>query len=322
MAGWVEQVERKASLIEDQMRSAMQLVERFGDGGEDAIAPYSAMLRKLYREDLPIARVLDDSDIVLHAEGPSLGEKLPGLRAVNWLCGAAERQLRILATAVMGLADIEERRIRKLLDLRLTGMAPGSLYAGFKLEEPPSSLFDSDTFDLMHDVRFAIRSVAYVPRFIEDEMVSDGISEAIPDPASRDAAMEAAFRLSPTGRAGIHTVDVSAPDIGSGSLSQRERVVLKAALDSPSQEGTFGRFVGDAREIDMDLGRIYLRNIKSVGSLRCVVGPISREDAARLIGSTVRVEGRYQTDKKGRPRLMVVEHITAISRSEQDALDI
>ena len=322
MAGWVEQIERKASLLEEQMRAAAALVARFGQAGDDPVSPYMTMLREIYREEMPVARLLDNSDLILHAEGPSLRDAKPGLKAVNWICTTAERQIRLLATSIIDMASTDLRRAARMLDLRLSGLAPGSLYAGFRLEQPDTGMFEEEDRELFDQIRMAIHSVARVPAFIEDERVSAGLSEAITDPATRDAAMEAAYRLSPTGRLGIHTVDVSAPDVGVGSLSQRERVVLKAALVNPVRTNLRGVFVGEAREVDMDANRIHLRNIEGIGALRCVVPPMTRDEAKIFIGSLVRVEGTYDTDKEGRPRLLRAEHISAIRRPVQTNIDI
>ena len=55
--------------------------------------------------------------------------------------------------------------------------------------------------------------------------------------------------------------------------------------------------------------RFHLRNIPSIGSLRCSM-PLHVDNIRGLIGRGVRAEGFYETDRSGRPRLMQVEQIT------------
>lgn len=272
---------------------------------------------KIAEESLPLARVMDESDLVLHAEGPGAAHHLPWLSALNWITTTAETNLRRLSASLFDLLGADGKTLAKSLDLRLSGVAPGSLWVGVKLMPPPADLLPQD-IDLIDTLVSQVGRLPEITRFIDDEGLRPGIEEAIPDPAQRDVQLAALYRFSPTGKRGIHTLDISSRDSGSASLSQRERVVLHEAMIRPDMKQSIeGAFIGHVREADLDKTRLHLRGVEDVGTLRCVLPSLTAEHARTLLGSLVRAEGRYQTDREGRPRLLFVERITPI---EQPAL--
>lgn len=321
MVGWVEQVERKATIIEDQMMAAAALVARFGNHGDRVMPAYAAMLGELYRDEMPLARMMDESDIVLHAEGTVFLDHRPGLRAFNWLCTTADKQFRTLATSMVGMMRDDIAAVRKQLDLRLTGIAHGSLYAGFCADIPEHTMFTRADDDAMLDqIRNALRAVVRVPSHVLDERVSPSIAEDIDDPAMRDAAMRAAYSLAPTGKIGIHTVDVTAPGLRMGSLGLRERQVLGEAIKRPVNARKHGTFVGEVRLADLDKHLFTLRGSDYI--IRCITTDLNADMARGLFGRMVRVSGLYDSDKAGRPRLLQVECIEPVRAQENTPLGI
>jgi hypothetical protein len=69
-------------------------------------------------------------------------------------------------------------------------------------------------------------------RFIDDEGMRPGIETFAPDPAMRDVGLAALLRFAPSGRRGIHTLEIGSRSEGLVSLGPRERVVLKDAIRS------------------------------------------------------------------------------------------
>lgn len=321
---WQHQTHRRAALIFDQIAKTRHLAEeavrhQWPDAPTDidqfmAETPYMEMLDRLYSEDYQLSRLMDRSDLIFHAEGPAASDAMPRLKAVNWLCSGVDRNLRRLAEAVLQMRTDMASKLANAIDLRLTGMAPGSLYLGFALIPPEETLpgvpfgEDEPSFLLVRD---AIRGLPTIPGFIGDEEIDHEIVDAMPDPALRDASLMASYHLAPSGKMGIHTVEIGRPDGKSAALSQRERVVLReTALHKPiMRDRQFGQFVGELREVDLDANRFHLRNIPSIGSLRCSM-PLHVDNIRGLIGRGVRAEGFYETDRSGRPRLMQVEQIT------------
>lgn len=324
MGTWVEQVHKRASFINDQILAARQTQITSGVELYGIIEQLQKKLQDLYEEEMPLAKIYDKSDLVFHAEGPSAATDTPGLHAFNWLCRTAEKHIRLLARSIFEVSDIDARLLARKLDLRFSGFAPGSIYAGFSLSEIPSAMASNEPELVYTTLRDAIRQLPAIPEFIEDESLNLEITELMPDPALRDASLEAVLGLSPTGRAGIHTVDISSPSARNAALTTRERVVLREVLQKPiSTSKKFGRFVGEVREIDLDSGRFHLRNIEGIGTVRCVMPDVSREVGQKLLGSAVIVEGEYETDKNGKPRLMFAQKVSETARKLKQAdLDV
>lgn len=277
-----------------------------------------ASLLDIIRTSFPLENLLTTSDLIFHAEGPAVRDAAPRLSAFNWLSGTAERALRSLSGALFDLSDSNEKALKKALDLRLTGMAPGSLYLGFALAQTESDLIPAEDEPVFARVREAVRRLPMLTDAIGDEVLLSTAAEMIPDAAERDAALNALLRMSPTGRNGIHTLDMSAPGQSRGSLSQRERVVLRDAIRHPALANRKrGTFTGLVRGLDLDSHRLTLRQISGVGSLRCVLPALDKTKAQQAIGEYVRIGGEYETDRSGRPRLLLADSFEPLPRQTQ-----
>lgn len=309
----------------ENMVTMGQLAEKHGHSvtATALVEANESELLEIIRTSFPLENLLKTSDLIFHAEGPAVRDNAPRLSAFNWLSGTTERAVRKLSRA---LFDLEERNAKKLssaLDLRLTGLAPGSLYLGFAIASPDSGLLAHEDEPVFARIKEAVRLLPSVSDAIDDEAMSPLVSELLPDAAERDATIEALHKMAPTGRRGIHTVDLSSPGGSHGTLSQRERVVLADALKHPTLANRkAGTFVGEIREIDLDANRLHLRNVNGVGSLRCVLPTLDSYAAKGMLGEFARVQGEYEVDKNGKPRLMLVDHIEALPRDKQDDLPL
>jgi hypothetical protein len=273
---------------------------------------------EIAEQHFPLSRVLDCSDIVLHAEGPGAANSMPWLSALNWVTATAEQNIRQLSIAYFDMKGANGKEIVKNLDPRLTGLAPGSLWIGIKIDGAPNQFFGeaSQGDDSLSE---QIRNLPAIARFIEDEGMRAGLEEVSPDPAMRDISLGALLKFSPTGRKGIHTLEIATPTEGMVSLSQRERVVLKEAIAKPSMTRSLpGSFVGQIREADLDKARLHLRSVANVGTLRCVVPELNARQASALLGKHVRAVGNYQTDSTGRPRMLFVERFEEVRGAPED----
>lgn len=276
---------------------------------------------EIAEQHFPLARVLDNSDIVLHAEGPGAGNSLPWLSALNWLTSTAEVNIRKLATAYFDMRGANGRQLAKHIDPRLSGLAPGSLWVGIKLVEPEAhlNLGAADGVTLSDE----LHQLPGLVQFIGDEGMSAGIEEASPDPAMRDIALAALLRFAPTGRKGIHTIGIGTNTRGLASLGQRERVVLRDVIEKPSMRAARqGSFIGEIREADLDKTRMHLRGVEGIGVLRCVVPELDAEQARTLLGRHVRAVGSYQVNKDGKPRLLFVERFERVDPPQNLTLDV
>jgi hypothetical protein len=320
---WTENTDQTLRMLLENMIAEGLLAKQVGIDATPAqiVGASHEMLLDVINCSLPLARIMDTSDLVLHAEGPSVKDASPKLNAFNWLTNTAERTIRRMSVNMFDLSSRDAKHLAKALDLRLTGLARGSLYAGFLIEPPAPDLIASEDEPIIRSVREALRQLPEVSQFIQNEQISQGITEFIEDPALRDTAMDALYRLSPTGSVGIHTIDIAAPGTRSAKLSQRERVVLRDALISPKGgDRKPGAFAGEVREIDLDARRFHLRGVAGIGNLRCVIGNIEKTDAKSLIGEYVRVEGDYESNREGKPRLMMVHSFEMLQRDNQPGL--
>jgi hypothetical protein len=322
---WTENADHKLRMLLENMVAEGLLAKQIGIDATPAqiVGASHEMLLDVIHSSLPLARLMDTSDLVIHAEGPSVKDDSPKLDAFNWLTNTAERTIRKLSGSLFDLSSRDARHLSKSLDLRLTGLARGSLYAGFLIESPAGDLLDPEDEPVIQSVRDALRQLPEVTQFIQDEQINPEIIEFIEDPALRDTSMDALYRLAPTGRVGIHTIDIAAPGRRSAKLSQRERIVLKEALNCPrGGNRKEGAFSGEIREIDLDAHRFHLRGVAGVGNLRCVIGNIGKAEAKDLIGEFVRINGDYESNREGKPRLMMVHSFEILQRDTQPNLEL
>jgi hypothetical protein len=281
------------------------------------------LLMDMIDRSLPLARLMDGSDLVLHAEGSAVHASRPMLSAFNWLSNVAERTMRRLSAHLFDMSEKDSRRLSRGLDLRLTGMAPGSLYLGFSVADAPEDLLFAGDEPVLATIRESVHLLPATAAQIGRASISPEINELLPDPAQRDLSLEALFALSPTGKRGISLIDIGAPGVASQALSPRERVVLKDALARPELSNRKrGSFVGSLHEIDLASNRFHLREVDGIGSLRCVLLNLTKEKGKSLLGEWVKVEGEYEVDRHGKPRLMIVHHATPLPSARQEPLKL
>lgn len=271
---------------------------------------------EIAESSFPLARVMDASDIVFHAEGPGASRDLPWLGALNWLSHIAESNLRRLSASALDMLGVDGAKIARHLDMRIPGIAHASLWIGIKLMPPESDLLKHDP-SVFDNLLNQIGTLPAISRFIDDEGLRPGLDEMQPDPAMRDVQLEALYRFAPTGNKGIHTLQMQTKAHGAVGLGQRERVVLREALNHPSTKlSKEGSFIGEMRAADLDKNRMLLRSVSGIGALRCVMPAMSNAQVREIFGNAVKVHGRYQCDKQGRPRLMFVERVEPLPQTK------
>lgn len=273
----------------------------------DIVSASFQQISDIARDCIPLAHLLDTSDLLFHAEGPGAAHDLPWLSTLNWLTSTIERSLRTLTSSWLDAAGADGKKLAGLVDLRLTGVAPGSLWIGTKIVPPVADLWPED-HEFAESLGRAFAKLPKLVNYIGDETIMSGITEVINDPAHLDIALGVLLKLSPTGRKGIHTLDISAKNESHASLSQRERTVLRNELRRIDRVGMKkGSFTGEVRSADLDKTRFHLRT--AVGIVRCVSTELQSDQARTMLGRNVTVTGHYQEDINGRPRLLMVERI-------------
>lgn len=316
MGSRILDIHRRGLLIQSQIDAAIHTLKEAGldhSGLLSDDSPYLKLLNDLYSDDFQLATIWEKSDLVVHAEGPA-AKRMPHAKIVSWLIEKVDTQMRYMIYQSLNIA----KPLQQYYQLDMTGIAHGSIYAGFAISDFPQTVLCMDDEVLEERAKVIIRTISWLPEYIGKEEVSANISEAIPDPIARDSALVTALNLSPTGRNGIHTLEFSDPHSDRlrvqqrGELNSVSRAVLRDTVEKNpilSDERTkYGSFVGEFREADLDKQRLELRNIDAddVNILRCFFDKMTASHASNLLGKRVKVTGNYETLPNGKPRFMKV----------------
>lgn len=315
----------KAKIWHEQIAGIIALASKANQPIPD-LSPYYEHLNELYSKELELSYLIDCSDLIVHAEGPSAKSHSLKLITVTNLFEGIDKQLKLLAQSVLKLSLDDIKPAMKQLDIRLNGLAPGSIYAGFSINPLIKSdlLGEDEEVKLLNSIKKVVVNLAEIPGFINDDGISDGISDLMTDPAVRDSSLIATYRLSPTGKQGINSIELINPRSEkptSSYLGVRERNILRESLQKTpviKSKSKFGTFTGELRTVDLDKTRVDLKNVGGgIETLRCVLPQLTSEQGREILGHRVKVEGEYETLPDGKPRLM---HIYSIEVLEDKKL--
>jgi hypothetical protein len=317
------ELEKKANIWLAQMAGVLAMANELGRPAPD-ISVYYKKINELYSGELAFANLMDCSDLVFYANGPSIDTYKAKLKTVTSLFENIDKQLRTLAFSVLQTGFEDAKKMLQKIDLRLTGTAPGSLYAGFLVEPPQASelLGTEEQNLLMAGIKLATGRVAEIPNFIDGNVFSkEGLAELFLDPAVRDSAIFAAYKLSPTGKNGIDTLQIINPknNFTTKKLVISDRATLKTAIESEpivKSKSVNGAFEGYLSRIDLDSLRVSLRDtgVNGLTSLRCVLPSLTVEKGREILGQRVRVDGYYEKTITGKPSLMQITKIEVVPR--------
>lgn len=330
MGVWIDAVESKARVIHEQLSVARRLAESTGENPDLISAPYLELLRKLYEDEFAFAHLADTSDLVARFTGPAVSGKNPTVTIVAGVFTNIRNQIRGIAKSIVGLTGTRRLRWPSELDPHLSGLAHGSLVVGVCIPAPVEEDSAGQTSILgvseqvYESVRSAVRSLATVARYIEQDRISEEIRTAFPDPAVRDTVMVAASKLAPSGRQGIESVAFSSPEETpqvSATLTPLSRRILNQSLSKPVRVSGQGVFQGVVREIDLDAHRFELRRVQGTGAIRCVYGPGEQELVRTILDAQISVDGSYEESENEQPRLISVSSIEVL-RSPEEQLDM
>jgi hypothetical protein len=311
MTQWANYVRKQARLIIDQLAD-LQRHQKIG-GESSAIDSYYKMLEDLFDQDLRLAQLRDDSDLLMRAEGEAFDHD-PRLQLVSSIFSNVTTQVTGLTNAILGVRA-DGKITSTSVELGLSGMAKGSLYFGLKAQLPDKKaplLGDADSlYDSTVRALKIIDDVAHTVQR-DDEIVSlEEVSEVVVDPRVRDAALVAVQRISPSGRRGIDSISVSGGERAPAELTPLVRKAIRASLDKPVIRGEIIEFVGQVREIDLDARRFELRGIADlqVRDVRCAYRNVKGVNPKALLGATIRARGLVDRAPDDIPRLMSVTDI-------------
>lgn len=318
---WVTEVHSKAHILLGQIEHARRLAEQTG---VDPDAVSRALYRKvdeLYETEFPLAKAMDESDLVFHLEGPALRDHTPKLKLIEAIFSNIRQQVFSVAKAVAQLGDdanISDRDV----ELSLSALAPGSLYIGIKAEPPErhdgqQHMLGADDA-ILCATREAMRSIRIISKHLDEDSLE--AREEVPDAKVRDAALVAVARLAPTTKSGIARVTIASSDekrseVGS-PLTPKLRKELRHQLRQDKKTGpTQFSIRGDVRELDLDFRRFELRRITldPAVSVRCQLLPDAMVNLEKLAGRHVEVSGYGEEASSGIPRMLRVVRVTVFN---------
>ena len=321
---WIDVVEKKAVIIHEQMAAARSLINKQGDVVEGFERPYLDLLNQLYREEFPLAQLIDDSDLVARFEGRTISRGRAPSRVVSYAVSGLRDQIRVIAKSISGLnTDVPWP---DSLDPLFTGLVKGSLVIGISIpsrrieedgEEDQKSLPDIPD-PVLGAIRESVKRVAVVSRYIRENHVDETIEGEIPDAAVRDTVLVAASKLAPTRQSKIDELVLYEPSMPSGSgvpLTVESRRVLRRAVSDPVRVNESATFSGVVRAIDLDARRFEVRHVQEFngGSIRCIYSRDALSDEKAILGMRVRVHGKYDASS-GAPRLAQVVGVEVVAR--------
>ena len=315
---WVQQVHSKAHILQGQIDHMRGIALASGADADAVCRELYREIEKLYETEFPLAKAMDDSDLVFHLEGPALRDHTPKLKLIEAIFSNIRQQVFSVAKAVAQLgndATITDRDV----ELSLSALAPGSLYIGIKAEPPERHdgqqhmLGANDP--ILRATREAMRSIRVISKYLDED--SFEAREEVPDAKVRDAALIAVARLAPTTKSGISHVTIASSEqkrseVGS-PLTPKLRRELRHQLKQDKKTGPIHFSIrGDVRELDLDFRRFELRRLAldPTASVRCQLSPEAMVNLEKLAGRQVEISGFGESTPSGIPRMMRVTRVS------------
>ena len=320
---WSDVLDYKAKILYSQIALLQKGLSDEGGSEEmiDAVcAPYRETLKSMYAEDYPLAKAMEESDLLVSLEGPAISRNNPKISIISSVFGKVRVQVAKVAKTLANIGDT--RATPSEMDLGLSAFARGSLILGFTLptdEEMAEKGGQTSLFSeqYLRAAREAVKTLGIVTQHITEGRSLDDLSSIIPDVRVRETALAAVKEFAPTTRSGINTVRISAkaiPGIKPRPLTPEIRETVNRRLLHPVTDSALAvadrpvSLIGDVREIDLDAHRFDLRHIErmEINDVRCSYLDASDEEAKEWLNRHVRVTGIVERDPQGRTRLLEI----------------
>jgi hypothetical protein len=320
LSDWSSVLKRRAQLLHHQIAAMQKLVVDSGGSDEtlaQACAPYYRLLDEIYEKEMPVARALDRSDLLLHLDGEGLQTESPRLSLVTGIMSDVRKQVgTMIKTLVSSLNEAVE--LPREFDLGLCSFARGSLYLGFSLPEPGPGYVALAGDPLFAASGQALSTLGAVTQHINEPNAYDLIRREFADPKLRDAALSAVGQLAPSGRRGVSSMEIGGRAMQKGAwrlLTPQTRLQVRAWLEQPVVSNEVVELRGRVRAIDLDLRRFDLRRIDGghLPDLRCIYPASFDAPAKKWLDATVVVRGQVET-YQGAARLLQVQSVEEMAR--------
>jgi hypothetical protein len=319
---WQEALKHRAEMLHQQIAAMQQLVRESGGSDETlgrACAPYYRLLDEIYEKDLPIARALDRSDLLLHLDGEGLQTGRPRLSLVTGIMSDVRKQVGTMIKTLVSSIN-ESVELPREIDLGLSSFAQGSLYLGFSLPEADPGYVVLEGDPLFVASRQALATLGAVTAHINEPNAYDLIQREFADPKLRDAALSAVGQLAPSGRRGVSTVEIGGRALQKGAwrlLTPETRLQVRAWLAQPVVSRETLELRGRVRAVDLDLRRFDLRRVdENLPDLRCIYPAALDARAKQWLDATVVVRGQVEM-YQGAARLLQVQGVEEVEPASE-----
>ena len=327
---WQQLVDRKARDLIEQIAAAHEWVKVHGNADpsffEDMAADQFQWLRELYVNELPLAKMLDESDLTVELRGPATLIAHPKLNIVTSTFAKVRKNVAQVTKAVAGVRDPqsgEPFHMPEEMELGFSSLVHnGTVRFGFSLPRPEDTVLNANDplYQAVVSAVAAIKQVSFSLSELDSEAaVEEEVKQTITDPKLRDSALIAVRELAPSGRShGINAVTIAgggarAADIK--PLTKDSRQTVRHILATPVKRTEVITITGIVRETDLDDKRFEVRGIEGgfVTDLRCIYGhKVADRIASKWLNHRVEVRGRVERDAGGRARLMKVSSLKLV----------
>jgi hypothetical protein len=304
---WSNVARQRVRTVQDQLLDTARWALEAGAGPEVTemlVRPYREILDEIYERDLPLAKLADESDLLLHVHGPAAAGPAPRVSVLTRLLGQTRDEVTRLAKQLGGFTT---PRVPPALDMACVGIAGGSLYIGFSA---------ADTGDDAALTRTAVDTIATASALVAEDRPLDEIAAKFDDPAARDIAVTAVRHLSPSGQLGITQVDLLGRRIPKPVLlttATRRHARRLMAQPPPTRAPGRASFVGTVREVDLDAARFEIRSVEGhPEDIRCA-HELDEQEIKQLVDQRVRVAGTAEYGPRGVVRLLWVDEVERLA---------
>jgi hypothetical protein len=301
---WTAHTRDRIREVQDGLLSMAQWASEAGadpSATEMLLHPYREQLETLYERDMPLAKLADRSDLLLHVHGSAASAPSPRVSLLTRLLTLTRDQVTRLAKQFGGVTTV---RVPPSLDMGFVGVAEGSLFLGFS----------ADATDGGNLTRDAVQAIAAASWLVAHNRTIAELAETIPDPAARDMAIAAVRHLSPSGQIGVTEIDILGREIARPtSLTTETRRHARGIMTQ--RHATTNKpvsFVGTVREVDLDASRFEIRNVEGqADDVRCA-HELEEDEVKRLMDKRVRVKGTPEYGARNTVRLLWVDEVEAL----------
>jgi len=316
---WTAVLKQRAFILHQQIATMQRLGQE--SGASEAMvtkscAAYYRLLDEIYEHDMPVARALDNSDLLLHLDGEGLQTENPRLSLVTGIMTDVRKQVGTMIRTLVSSFN-EGVELPREFDLGLSSFARGSLYLGFCLPQPNNDYTVLPGDPLFEASRQALTTLGTIAACFDEPNAYDLIQRNFADPKLRDAALSAVGQLAPSGRRGVSSIAIGGralPGRSWHTLTPQTRQQVRAWLERPVLSEETIELTGRVRAIDLDLRRFDLRRIDggNLPDLRCIYPPTFDPPAKGWLDSIVRVRGQVET-YQGEARLLQVQSVDEVT---------